>query len=92
MRYAVTFLILGPAFAVWALSLRGWGYLLFWPALSATLVGIGYAGAGARVFGNILDRQSPVSLFVRNNRVHVLRPESGNEPNVFYVGIDKEVN
>jgi hypothetical protein len=32
-----------------------------------------------------------VSLFIRNNRVQVLRPESGNAPNVFYVGIDKEV-
>jgi hypothetical protein len=38
------------------------------------------------------DRGSPVSLFVRNNRVQVLRPESGNAPQVFYVGIDKEVN
>jgi len=47
---------------------------------------------GARVFGNTLDRQSPINLFIRNNRVQVLRPESGNSPRVFYVGIDKEVN
>jgi tetrathionate reductase subunit B len=47
---------------------------------------------GARVFGNTLDRQSPISLFIRNNRVQVLRPESGNSPKVFYVGIDKEVS
>jgi Fe-S-cluster-containing dehydrogenase component len=47
---------------------------------------------GARIFGDIRDRGSPVSLFVRNNRVQVLRPESGNAPQVFYVGIDKEVN
>jgi tetrathionate reductase subunit B len=47
---------------------------------------------GARVFGNSLDRQSPISLFIRNNRVTVLRPESGNSPRVFYVGIDREVN
>ena len=47
---------------------------------------------GARVFGDTRDRQSPISLFIRNNRVQVLRPESGNAPNVFYVGIDKEVN
>jgi Fe-S-cluster-containing dehydrogenase component len=46
---------------------------------------------GARVFGDRTDRESPVSLFIRNNRVQVLRPESGNAPNVFYVGIDKEV-
>ncbi len=47
---------------------------------------------GARVFGDQKDKQSPISLFIRNNRVQVLRPESGNAPNVFYVGIDKEVN
>ena len=47
---------------------------------------------GARVFGDLKDKQSPISLFIRNNRVQVLRPETGNAPNVFYVGIDKEVS
>jgi tetrathionate reductase subunit B len=47
---------------------------------------------GARVFGNLKDKDSPVSLFIRNNRVQVLKAEMGNAPNVFYVGIDKEVN
>ena len=47
---------------------------------------------GARVFGDMKDPQSPISLFVRNNRVQVLKPETGNAPNVFYVGIDQEVN
>ena len=46
---------------------------------------------GARIFGDMNDKQSPISLFVRNNRVQVLKPESGNAPNVFYVGIDREV-
>jgi len=46
---------------------------------------------GARIFGDRNDRQSPISLFIRNNRVHVLKPETGNEPNVYYVGIDKSV-
>ena len=47
----------------------------------------------ARAFSAISkDKQSPISLFIRNNRVQVLRPETGNAPNVFYVGIDKEVN
>jgi tetrathionate reductase subunit B len=46
---------------------------------------------GARVFGDLKDKNSPVSLFIRNNRVQVLKPETGNAPNVFYVGIDKEV-
>ena len=47
---------------------------------------------GARIFGDLNDKQSPISQFVRNNRVQVLKPETGNEPNVFYVGIDREVN
>ena len=46
---------------------------------------------GARVFGDAKDAQSPISLFIRNNRVQVLKPETGNEPNVYYVGIDKAV-
>jgi Fe-S-cluster-containing dehydrogenase component len=47
---------------------------------------------GARVFGNIHDRESPISLFVRNNHVQVLKQESGSSPNVYYVGLDKEVS
>ena len=48
--------------------------------------------AGARVFGDQKNKNSPISEFLRKNRVMVLKPESGNAPNVFYVGIDKEVN
>jgi Fe-S-cluster-containing dehydrogenase component len=47
---------------------------------------------GARIFGDRNDRLSPISQFIRNNRVQVLKAETGNAPNVFYVGIDKEVN
>ena len=47
---------------------------------------------GARIFGDQKDKQSPISLFIRNNRVQVLKAEMGNAPNVYYVGIDKEVN
>ncbi len=46
---------------------------------------------GARVFGDRNDPQSRISLFIRNNRTRVLKPESGNGPNVFYVGLDKDV-
>ncbi|MBV8209735.1 MAG: 4Fe-4S dicluster domain-containing protein [Burkholderiaceae bacterium] len=46
---------------------------------------------GARVFGDRNDKDSVVSRFIRDNRVQVLKPETGNAPNVFYVGIDKEV-
>ncbi len=47
---------------------------------------------GARIFGDLNEKQSPISQFIRNNRVQVLKPETGNAPNVFYVGIDREVN
>ena len=38
---------------------------------------------GARIFGDLHDKQSPVSQFIRNNRTRVLKPESGNAPNVY---------
>ena len=47
---------------------------------------------GARIFGDLKDTRSPISQFIRNNRVQVLKPDTGNAPNVFYVGIDKEVS
>jgi len=46
---------------------------------------------GTRIFGDRLDPESPVSQFIRNNKVNVLQPAMGNYPNVFYKGIDKEV-
>ena len=45
----------------------------------------------ARVFGDLRDKASPISRFIKENRVQVLRRETGNAPNVFYVGLDKEV-
>jgi Fe-S-cluster-containing dehydrogenase component len=46
----------------------------------------------ARIFGDRKDPGSTISKFIRDNRVQVLKPETGNAPNVFYVGIDKEVS
>jgi len=46
----------------------------------------------ARIFGDLKDSSSPVSEFIRNNQVQVLKPESGNAPMCFYVGIDKDVS
>ena len=46
---------------------------------------------GTRIFGDRNDPESPISLFLRNNHVQVLKPEMGNAPNVFYKGTDKEV-
>ncbi len=46
---------------------------------------------GTRIFGDRTDPESPISQFIRTNRVNVLKPDMGNMPNVFYAGIDKEV-
>jgi len=45
----------------------------------------------ARVFGDRNDKASTISKFLAENRVQVLRPETGNAPNVFYVGTNKDV-
>ena len=45
----------------------------------------------AIIFGDLNDKQSPISQFARNNQVQVLRRETGNTRHGFYVGIDKEV-
>jgi tetrathionate reductase subunit B len=45
-----------------------------------------------RIFGDLNEPASPISQFIRNNRVQVLKPETGNGPNCFYIGIDKEVS
>jgi Fe-S-cluster-containing dehydrogenase component len=45
----------------------------------------------ARIFGDQNDPESPISKFLRENRTRVLKPEMGTSPNVFYVGLDKEV-
>jgi Fe-S-cluster-containing dehydrogenase component len=46
----------------------------------------------ARIFGDLNDPSSTISEFIKNNRIHVLKPETGNAPNCYYVGIDKEVS
>ncbi len=45
----------------------------------------------ARIFGDLDDKESKISQFIKNNRVQVLKPETGNGPNVFYIGLDSEV-
>ncbi|MBF0562037.1 MAG: 4Fe-4S dicluster domain-containing protein [Alphaproteobacteria bacterium] len=47
--------------------------------------------ASARIFGDLKAPQSAIKDFIRDNRIQVLRPDTGNGPNVFYIGIDKEV-
>jgi len=46
----------------------------------------------ARIFGDLMDPASSIRTFIRENRVQVLKPETGNAPTCFYVGIDKEVS
>ncbi len=36
-------------------------------------------------FGNLSDPESPITRLMRSRRVKVLRPESGNEPNVYFL-------
>ncbi len=46
---------------------------------------------GARIIGDLNDPESEVSRIIGENRVAVLKPEIGNEPRVYYLGMDKEV-
>lgn len=43
---------------------------------------------GARKIGDINDPNSEVHKLINSNRVMVLKPEYGNEPMVFYIGLD----
>lgn len=45
----------------------------------------------ARIFGDLRDENSEISRFIKDNRVQVLKPETGNGPMCFYVGIDSKV-
>jgi tetrathionate reductase subunit B len=46
---------------------------------------------GARKIGNLKDPASEVSTILREKRVAILKPEIGNEPRAYYLGMDKEV-
>jgi Fe-S-cluster-containing dehydrogenase component len=46
---------------------------------------------GARRIGNIKDPNDPVTKVIMTERVGVLKEEYGTKPQVFYVGLDKEV-
>ena len=55
------------------------------PACVETCVG------GARQFGDLNDPDSPVAKAIRTEPVQVLKPETGNEPRVFYIGLTHEL-
>jgi len=46
---------------------------------------------GARQIGNIRDPNDPVTKVIMTERVNVLKEEYGTKPQVFYVGLTKEV-
>ncbi|BCB97147.1 4Fe-4S ferredoxin [Dissulfurispira thermophila] len=46
---------------------------------------------GARQIGNIKDPNDPVTKIIRTERVGILKEEFGTKPQVYYIGLDKEV-
>ncbi len=46
---------------------------------------------GARIFGNLKDRDDPVSVFIRERKIFVLKQHLNTYPAVYYSGIDMEV-
>ncbi|HTR45635.1 MAG TPA: 4Fe-4S dicluster domain-containing protein [Thermodesulfovibrionales bacterium] len=46
---------------------------------------------GARMIGNILDPNDPVTKIIMTERVGVLKSEFGTKPQVYYIGLDEEV-
>jgi Fe-S-cluster-containing dehydrogenase component len=46
---------------------------------------------GARQIGNLNDPNDPVAQVINTERVGVLRKEYGTKPQVFYIGLDREV-
>jgi len=46
---------------------------------------------GARIFGDLRDPQSEISVILKQQRFRVLKPEMGTQPNCYYLGLDREV-
>lgn len=57
----------------------------FLPACVETCVG------GARVFGDVNNPDSDVSKLLATFSTDVLKPEQGNKPQVFYIGLDNRI-
>lgn len=58
MRMALLFWAMGIGWTVVAVREGGWGWLLVWPAVTCVVVGLAYAGMGARVYGKRPDGRS----------------------------------
>ena len=46
---------------------------------------------GALIFGDLNDPQSEVARMVRDNKTFTLRPEMGNAPQVYYIGLNEPI-
>jgi Fe-S-cluster-containing dehydrogenase component len=46
---------------------------------------------GAMVFGDLNDPESEVSRVYRDNKTFTLRPEQGNAPQVYYIGLSEQI-
>jgi Fe-S-cluster-containing dehydrogenase component len=46
----------------------------------------------ALVFGNLKDKESEVTRLISNNDVKVLKPRMGTDPQVFYIGGNKNLS
>lgn len=46
---------------------------------------------GARVFGDIKQRSSPLARFTRFHKIHTLKPHMNTKPKVYYADLDEEV-
>ena len=46
---------------------------------------------GARIFGDLKDPKSSLSVLLRQRRYRLLRPELGTHPKCYYLGLDAEV-
>jgi len=60
-------------------------------AQGSMVLPVGIHAVEARLFGSLKDPESPVARILRQERISVLKPETGNSPKTFYVGLDKEV-
>ena len=52
---------------------------------------VGACPFGARKIGNLKDPNDPVTKIIMSERVNVLKEEYGTKPQVFYLGLTKEV-
>ena len=46
---------------------------------------------GARIFGEVDKRSTPLARFLRFNEIQVLKPHLNTKPRVLYAGLDGEV-